>query len=131
MLATGKNPGIWLRQFAPLISDRARSGDVEFFKRISYELAKRDRRIDRRKHLAMAVLSAWLHGFLWLLSSQDRLALIEQFGFRGKVTLRGLEICRKRLGLKGWADFGPDHYPQAPFKLDCSDDKEFRFILPD
>ena len=130
-LPGGKEPGTALREFAPLIYDRARSGDVEFFKRISYELAKRRRRVYQRKHLATALLSAWLHGFLWLLSTQDRLTLIEQFGFKKKVTLKGLEMSRKRLGLKGWADFGPDHYPQAPLKLDCSDDQEFRFILPD
>jgi hypothetical protein len=130
-LAGAKEPEIALREYAPLIYDCARSGAVEFFKRISHELAKSDRRIYQRKYLAMSLLSAWLHGFLWLLSSQDRLTLIEQFGFRGKVTLKGLEISRKRLGLKGWADFGPDHYSQAPLKLDCSDDQEFRFILSD
>jgi hypothetical protein len=116
---------------APLIYERAKLGDVEFFNRFWHELAKRDRRRHPQKRLAMALLSAWLHGFLWLLSSQDRLALIEQFGFKGKVTLKGLEIARKRLGLKGYADFGPDQYPQAPFKLDYSSEEGFRLVVPD
>ncbi len=114
----GKDEEIAFRAHASLIYNRASLGDVNFFSRIRHERAKRDRRRPERKHLAMSLLSAWLHGFLWLLSSQDRLVLIEQFGFKGLVTLKGLERARKRLGLQGWADLGPDHYPQAPFKLD-------------
>jgi hypothetical protein len=130
-LVGGQEPGIALREYAPLIYDRARSGDMDFFKRISHEPSKRHRRIYQRKHPAMALLSAWLHGFLWLLSSRDRLTVIEQFGFQGKVTLKGLELCRKRLRLIGWADFGRDHYPQAPLKLDYSPEHGFRLILLD
>jgi hypothetical protein len=122
-LAIGKEPEIAVRESAPLIYERVRTGDVEFLKRISNELAKRDRR--RRKHLSMALLSAWLHGFLWLLSRQDRLTLIERFGFKRKVTLDGVELARKRLGLLSWADF--DCYPQAPFKLGPSAE----LIVPD
>jgi hypothetical protein len=125
----GAKAEIVLTKHAPLIYDRASLGDVGFFIRIGHELAKRDRRQKQRKHLAMALLSAWLHGFLWLLSSEDRLALIEQFGFKGKVTAKGIEIARRRLGLQGWADF--DHYRQAPFKLDYSNGGGVRSIVPD
>jgi hypothetical protein len=125
----GGKKEIALSHHVKLIHNRAISGDMEFFNRMRHELAKRDRRQPQRKHLAMSLLSAWLHGFLWLLSSEDRLALVEQFGFKGKVTARGIEIARKRLGLLGWADF--DHYPQAPFKLDYSSDEGVRLIVPD
>jgi hypothetical protein len=76
----------------------------------------------------LVLLLQWLYGFLWLLSSQDRLTLIKQFGFEGRVTLNGLELARKRLGLLDWADFRPNLYPQAPFKLGPS--AEF-IVLPD
>jgi hypothetical protein len=114
----GKNYEATLRSHAQLIHNRACLGDVTFFNRICKERAKPNRRKPQRKNVNVFLLSAWLHGFLWLLSSKDRLVLIEQFGFKGLVTLKGLERARKRLGLQGWADLGPDHYPQAPFKLD-------------
>jgi hypothetical protein len=130
LLACGKNE-VAFAKFGELTHDRAIARDVTFFERIRNEMAKRERRQSLRKHLSMAILSAWIYGFLWLLSSQDRLILVEQFGFKGKTTLKGLELARKRLGLLGWADFGRDRYPRAPFKLDHSNGGELRLIVPD
>jgi hypothetical protein len=129
LLACGKKE-IAFSTFAKLIHSRAVSRDVKFFERIREEMAKRDRRQPQRR-LAVSILHAWLYGFLWLLSSEDRLALIGQFGFKGKVTAKGIEIARRRLGLQGCADLGLDHYPQAPFKLDYSGNGGFRLIVPD
>ena len=129
-LACGKNE-IAFSKFAKLIHDRGIARDVTFFERIWEEMAKRERRQPQRKHLSMAILTAWIYGFFWLLSSRDRLTLVERFGFKGKTTLKGLELARKRLGLLGYADFGRDRYPRAPFKLDHSNGGEIRFIVPD
>jgi hypothetical protein len=126
LLASGKNE-VAFSKFAALTHNRGILDDPKFFERIREEMAERDRRKPQRRHLNLALLSAWLHGFLWLLSSRDRLTLIKHFGF--EVTVKGLELARKRLGLQGWADFGRDHYSQAPFKLDRSNDGGLKLIV--
>jgi hypothetical protein len=107
------DPRIVLVQQAAVVAFAAINGDLGFFDRI----ASARRNLARRRpgaSLREAILSNWLHRFLWLLSHDDRALFIQRAGF--KMERDPAEAVRKasaRLKLKGWSDW-PDDYRQRP-----------------
>jgi hypothetical protein len=113
------NPPLALQSFHPLICDRAKAADLQFFNRFAIQQRKRRGRPKVPQSLSLLVLQYWIHGFLWLLSRNDRASLINHrlentLDSRSKDPLSLVKQCSERLGLLGWSDF-PSTYRSEPF----------------
>jgi hypothetical protein len=79
---------------------------------------KRRGRPQPGESLSLVVLSCWMHGFLWLMTNEDRVRLINH---RSGVSLNlnyedPPDVIKKysqRLGLLGWGNF-PSTYTNPP-----------------
>jgi hypothetical protein len=65
------NRSLALRNFHRLIGERAKVSDLRFFDRMGKPKKRRGRPKDA-KPVSLVVLQFWIHGFLWLLSNEDR-----------------------------------------------------------
>ena len=102
--ALQRDPKGALREYHLLITDAAMRGDADFFKRISLEIRKGQRRSGAPGDLEFAVLTFWLVGFLWLMSDDTGYSYLKsrcefKFGFEAYLS------TRRRLGLVGYETF--------------------------
>jgi hypothetical protein len=132
------DPRIVLVQQAAVVAFAAITGDLGFFDRIASARSNLARRRPGASLRREAILSNWLHRFLWLLSHDDRALFIHRAGL--KMESDPAEAVRKaaaRLKLKGWSDW-PDHYPRRPLFLtaysghqgEISVQDEWTYLIP-
>jgi hypothetical protein len=131
----GWDPGVVLSRYQKLITDRAKRGDFEFFKRIASARQRPRGRPKAKGLLYSFLLQSWLHAGLWLMTNDDRVKFIQHvLGFR-ILTASGLPEERvmkavQRLALLSWWDF-PDTYPEAPVKVTVYRNNEVRSLFTD
>jgi hypothetical protein len=99
------DPIVALKDNAELVHDAAKRGDLDFFLEIAKAVSRSKRRKKRAvnvKEISMwNVLSRWLHGCLWLMSTdRGSIALGEMTGVR--ITESNYTKVCQRLGLVSW-----------------------------
>jgi hypothetical protein len=101
--------------------DIPRAELIRFLQQESAAYRRRAGRPHNARSLTAVLLSMWLHGFLWLLSNEDRARMIEHvigFDFDScpGSEAEAVKVTIKRLGLIGWSAFTTG-VPRPPMRF--------------